>query len=337
MLKNLKIFSQNVQKSNFLINTVLEVNQDFDIIFIQEPLWTTLRFILSTMNPEDVPLLGVPNYPNWLTFARGLFSSNDFPRVITYINIRLFPLCFSFRKDIINHRDILLTSFFNNNTIFWIMNVYSDSSHTTLKYLKDTEVNLLNLIIIAGNFNIRDSIWDLVFPHYSTFSDNLMIIADSFNLELLSPTHNVPTRYSDSDNSSNSTIDLMFLWSGSRELNNHSIHPDLWLSSDYVLLTVSIDIIEENIILFKHSIAKNSEEKSSFIKDISHAIKNINISNLSDSNKLEEATISLASSIDHTWKANLKWVKIMKWSKSWWNKEYSCTLNEYRTTRNLEK
>ena len=58
MLKNLKIFSQNIQKSNFLINTVLEVNQDFDIIFIQEPLWTILRSILSTTNPEGIPLLG---------------------------------------------------------------------------------------------------------------------------------------------------------------------------------------------------------------------------------------------------------------------------------------
>ena len=107
-----------------------------------------------------------------------------------------------------------------------------------------------------------------------------MIVANSFNLELLSPTHNIPTRYSDLDNSSNSTINLMFLQSGSRELNNHSIHPDLWLSSDYAPLTVLIDIIEENIVLFKHSIVKNSKEESSFIKDVSHAIKSINVSDL---------------------------------------------------------
>jgi len=227
MLKNLKIFSQNVWKSNFLINTILEVNQDFDIIFIQEPLWTTLRSILSTTNSEGVSLLGVSNHPNWLTFARELFSSNDFPRVITYINVRLSSLHSSFRKDIINHRNILLASFFNNNTIFWIMNVYSDSSHTALKYLKDTEVNLSNLIIMAGDFNIRNSIWDLVFPHHSTFSDDLMIVANSFNLELSSPTYNVPTRYLDLDNSSNLTINLMFLRSGLRKLNNHFMHPDL--------------------------------------------------------------------------------------------------------------
>jgi len=67
-----------------------------------------------------------------------------------------------------------------------------------------------------------------------------------------------------------------------------------------------INIIEENIISFKHSIAKNSEEESSFIKDVSCAIKSINISALSNFNKLKEATISLTSSINCAWKANLK-------------------------------
>ena len=84
----------------------------------------------------------------------------------------------------------------------------------------------------------------------------------------------------------------------SMELNSHSIHPDLQLSSDHVLLTVVIDIAKENIILFKYSIVKNSEEESRFIKDVLHAIKSINISDLSDSNKLEKATISLTLRID---------------------------------------
>jgi len=175
ILKDLKIFSQNVWKNNFLINTILEVNQSFDIIFIQEPSWTTLRTI--------------PNHPNWLTFAREPCSSNDSLRVIIYINVRLSSFRFSLQKDIINHKDILLASFFNDNVIFWIMNIYSDFFHSALKYLKDTEVNITNLLIMTDNFNIRDNIWDLSFPHHSVISDNLMILADSYNLDLSIPTH----------------------------------------------------------------------------------------------------------------------------------------------------
>ena len=158
MLRELKIFSQNVQKNNFLINTVLEVNQNFNIIFIQELSLTTLRTIPSSMNSEGISLLGVPNHPNWLTFAREPCSTNDSPRVIIYINVRLSSFCFSLQKDIINHRDILLTLFFNNSIVYWIMNIYSDSSYSALKYLKDTEVNIPNLLIMTGDFNIRDSI-----------------------------------------------------------------------------------------------------------------------------------------------------------------------------------
>jgi len=197
ILKDLKIFSQNVRKNNFLINTILEVNQSFDIIFIQELSWTTLRTI--------------PNHPNWLTFAKELCLSNNSPRVIIYINVRLSSFRFSLQKDIINHKDILLASFFNDNVIFWIMNIYSDFSHSALKYLKDTEVKITNLLIMTDDFNIRDSIWDLSFPHHSVISDNLMILADSYNLDLSIPTHKVLTRYSDMTGEVNSVIGLMFL------------------------------------------------------------------------------------------------------------------------------
>ena len=183
----------------------------------------TIRTFPSPDNCEGVLLVGIPN---WLTFAREPCLSIDFPRVVIYINIRLFSFQFSLHKDIINHRDILLASFFNDKNIFWIMNIYSDSSHSTLKYLIDTEVNISNLLVMTGNFNIRDSIWDPSFLHHSSINNNLMIIADLFNLELSIPTNQVPTRYLDTISEANSVIDLMFLWSGSNELNNHSIHPE---------------------------------------------------------------------------------------------------------------
>ena len=71
-----------------------------------------------------------------------------------FVNIRLSSFRFSFHKNVINHRDILLTLFFNNSDTFWLMNIYSDSSHSAIKYFKDMEFNFRNLLIITGNFNI---------------------------------------------------------------------------------------------------------------------------------------------------------------------------------------
>jgi len=155
--------------------------------------------------------MGTTHHPNWLLFARTPSDRSDSPRVIIYINIHLSSFRFSLCNDIINHRDILLILFLNDHVCYYIMNVYSNSSHTALKYLKDTEVNIDNILVMTGDFNIRDSLWNTSFPHHSSISNDLIIIADSFNLALLTPTNPYPTRYSDTIGEVNSVINLMFL------------------------------------------------------------------------------------------------------------------------------
>ena len=140
--KDIKIFSQNMWKNFLLINTILEVKTNFNIIFIQEPFQSSIHSISSSSNCKEETLVGIVNYSNWLTFIRSNTNESEYLKVAIYINIRLSFLCFSIYKDIINHRDILLTLFFNNGDIFWLMNVYSNASHFALKYLKDTEVNI---------------------------------------------------------------------------------------------------------------------------------------------------------------------------------------------------
>ena len=158
-VKNIKVFFQNIWKNNLLTNTILETYISFDVIFIQEPSWTTIHLIPSLKSEDGEILVGVPNHPNWLIFSRTSSSANDFPKVIMYINIRLSPLCFSLYKYIFNHRDISIISFFNQNNIFFLINIYSEFSQLALKYFKNTEVNINNVLIMTGDFNIRDSLW----------------------------------------------------------------------------------------------------------------------------------------------------------------------------------
>ena len=79
---------------------------------------------------------------------------------------------------------------------------------------------------MTDDFNIRDSLWDHSFPFHSFSSDDLIVIADSFDLALSSPTNSGPTRYLDIAGESNSVIDFMFLHNRSFELNHHTILPE---------------------------------------------------------------------------------------------------------------
>ena len=124
----------------------------------QELSWTTIHSIPSSKNKEGEDLVGVPNHPNWLTFTNNSSNTNDYLRVITYVNIRLSYFHFSLHKDIYNYRDISLVSFFNNNNVFFLINIYSDLLQSALKYFKNTEVDICNVLIMTDNFNIRDSL-----------------------------------------------------------------------------------------------------------------------------------------------------------------------------------
>ena len=120
-----------------------------------------------------------------------------------------------------NHQDINLIFFFNHDIICFILNVYLDNQQNALKYLKNTKVNLNNVLIMTEDFNIRDSDWNPSYSHYLSYSDILREIADNLNLDLSTPINPVSTQYVDNSQNSNLVIDLMFLYAKSERFNNH--------------------------------------------------------------------------------------------------------------------
>ena len=143
------------------------------------------------------------------------------PRVISYINVKLISLRFLLRKDILNHCDINIISFFNYSIICLILNIYSDDHQNTLKYLKNTKVNLNNILIIIEDFNIRDNDWDSSYHYYSLYTDILREVTDIFGLELLTHINLVSRQYIDNFQELNSDLNLIFLRIRLKELNNH--------------------------------------------------------------------------------------------------------------------
>ena len=94
IVENLKVFSQNVRKNSLLVNTLLKTLTNFNIILIQEPLWSEICKIPSYSNCEGDLLMGSNHHPNWMTYARIPTNDKDFPRVLVYVTIHLSALHF---------------------------------------------------------------------------------------------------------------------------------------------------------------------------------------------------------------------------------------------------
>ena len=336
ILKNLKILSQNVCKNYLIVNTILKIQSHFNIILIQKLPWSVIRQVPSTVSSEGKYFIGTVYHPNWSLFAIIPVNKATSPRVTAYINIHLSPLHFSLRSDIINHSDILLMLFTNDHIQYFIMNIYSDSSHLALKYLKEIEVNIDNVLVMTGDFNIRDSLWDPSFPHHSSISDNLLIIVDSFNLALSLPTNPCPTRYSNMVREANSTIDLMFLRYGSREINQHSIHPEWRLTSDHAPLSITIPIMDKIINTSKLSIQQKSKQEIAFIEEVISSFKNLDTSNIANKECLKYMVNNLNLLVNRAWNKNAKRTRITKYSKKWWTDKCNKALTDYRASRSLD-
>ena len=77
-------------------------------------------------------------------------DSEQIPRVMCFIHSRLSRLRFALRRNIVDHRDIQLLSFFNRCRCQFLMNVYSDDLHTAVDFLSREALNIPNLLYMGG-------------------------------------------------------------------------------------------------------------------------------------------------------------------------------------------
>jgi len=95
---------------------------------------------------------------------------------------------------------------------------------------------------MIGYFNIRNNDWDPLYLHYSNHTDFLKKIANSLDLELLTPINQVLMQYTNNLQDLNSVLDLIFLCSNAEEFNNHFILSVYQGLSNHALLLVYIII-----------------------------------------------------------------------------------------------
>jgi len=193
---------------------------------------------------------------------------------------------------------------------------------------------------MAGDFNIWNSDWDPQYPHYSAHINDLMIIADSFDLDLSTPTNPGPTRFAGNPLDSNSILNLMFINPQNREYNNHSIIEHHRYPSDHAPLSVEIQISAKNTVIPRCSIKPNSKDKLKYDSYILTNMSSLCSSDLNSKDKVEKFTNDVANIFNTAWNRFSKETKITKHSKAWWDQECDNNLRTYhqsQTTDNWTK
>jgi len=174
---------QNVHKNYALVDTFLESQKDhYDIFFVQELPWNFICYAPSTVSLEGDKVVGAPIHPDWTQVVRVPKDSEDVPRVMAFIHSRLSRLRFSLRRDVVDHCDILLLSFFNREECHFLMNVYSDDHHSAVKFMLNQMSDIPNLLYMGGDFNIRDVEWNLSVSSHPTAGQALVDLVDSTSL-----------------------------------------------------------------------------------------------------------------------------------------------------------
>jgi hypothetical protein len=165
----LRIFCQNVNRNyGFLDSLLASLNDDFDLLFIQEPPWQFIRSAPSSSNREGESVFGHPISPNWGSIIRppdwtgfevglGLPTVDPepvVPRVMVYFNVRIASLKPTYWRDLFDHRDILLFSLGLGGDAQLFANVYSDKQHVAIRALYEDVVAIPKLHFMCGDFNV---------------------------------------------------------------------------------------------------------------------------------------------------------------------------------------
>jgi len=86
---------------------------------------------------------------------------------------------------------------------------------------------------------------------------------------------------------------------------------------DHAPLTITISIADEIVSTSKLSIPPNSEQETAFVKEIIVIFKNLETSNITDKDNLENTINHLEVLIKQAWIKNAKHSRITKHSKQW--------------------
>ena len=213
----------NVQLSNEHVSTLLQSDDNFDILMIQEPWMGTVATLRSDTTPEGDRQLGAPHNNMWEAHLPRhttgqpcksiIYTRKTLERRFVIRNQLTHPLsnpC-SVVVDIVEDDDILVR----------LVNTYNpppkprrhddglSPRDSILKYLTDHDLDDNVPTILAGDFNTFAERWSIPPATFSSWATRFCDWLDTHGFSLLNPLL-TPTRQAMRESDRDSLLDLVF-------------------------------------------------------------------------------------------------------------------------------
>ena len=152
-----------MRRRNAAMHSLLETNEDDDILCVQEPWFDKIGTARKDSAREGVDVLGGASHRNWNLFYP--YSTGTKPaKVIIYVRKysrlaskrRLHPARTVPRLDLVRHHSIMITDIHIHNDTLRIINFYHDvEDKTCLTTLTSLDLDPTVPTIVVGDFNLH--------------------------------------------------------------------------------------------------------------------------------------------------------------------------------------
>jgi hypothetical protein len=317
-VETLRIYCQNVgHKHNWTINLLEQMKSHFDILFLQEPPWATVRYTASLTEKDRVPVKGPPIHPDWISLhPKGFDLAKDRPRVLAYINHAIHLIKPKLCSDIVNHCDVMIVTVRGHLGPLHLMNTYSDENGSAIQYIEDNLEVFPDLVYMGGDFNCPSSHWDATNLHKHPMATRLIECTTSLNMERVAPPLGRVTHLPYNAVLHGSILNLVFLliyWGYTADLTiGDKGEPDHFP----LLLDVPLKVFW---LEGKMSIKANSKEEADFLGEVIISLGQIPIPDAVSADHTQAVAQVISKVFDSAWLLHTKTKRACARSKSWWD------------------
>ncbi|KAH9025146.1 hypothetical protein EDB84DRAFT_1564157 [Lactarius hengduanensis] len=209
--------SVNMGRRNPATHTLLQLNDEDDILCVQEPWWGRIGVKRADRFENGEEVFGAAAHTNWLV-EHPYFEPHQRPKVVTYV--RKYDrvdgrkpqiLQLTARNDLVQHPCILITDVRAGKERWRIVNFYNDvEDPTALTALRSLQLGDEIPTLLVGDFNTHSRTWSPLGWNASSGAEALERWAATNTLELLT-IPGLPTRRGQAaQNQRDSVLDLVW-------------------------------------------------------------------------------------------------------------------------------